>query len=76
MLTTGMNDPRVAPWQPGKMAAALQAASSSGNPVILRVDFEAGHGFGSTRSQRDAEMADQMAFFYWQIGKRGYQPRR
>ncbi|HWY16225.1 MAG TPA: prolyl oligopeptidase family serine peptidase [Rhizomicrobium sp.] len=74
MLTTGMNDPRVAPWQPGKMAAALQGASSSGNPVILRVDFEAGHGFGSTKSQRDAEMADQMAFFYWQIGKRGYQP--
>ncbi|HEY2445806.1 MAG TPA: prolyl oligopeptidase family serine peptidase [Rhizomicrobium sp.] len=76
MLTTGMNDPRVAPWQPGKMAAALQAASSSGDPVILRVDFDAGHGFGSTKSQRDAEMADQMAFFYWQIGKRGYQPRR
>ena len=75
MLTTGMNDPRVAPWQPGKMAAALQAASSSGNPIILRVDFDAGHGFGSTKSQRDAEMADQMAFFYWQIGKRGYQPR-
>jgi prolyl oligopeptidase len=74
MLTTGMNDPRVAPWQPGKMAARLQAATSSKRPVILRVDFDAGHGFGSTKSQRDGETADQMAFFYWQIGKTGYQP--
>ncbi|HEY1614142.1 MAG TPA: prolyl oligopeptidase family serine peptidase [Rhizomicrobium sp.] len=74
LLTTGMNDPRVAPWQPGKMAARLQAATSSGRPVILRVDFDAGHGFGSTKSQRDAELADEMAFFYWQMGKAGYQP--
>lgn len=75
MLTTGMNDPRVAPWQPGKMAARLQAATSSGRPVLLRVDFDAGHGFGSTKSQQDQEMADKMAFFYWQIGKPGYQPQ-
>ncbi len=75
LLTTGMNDPRVAPWQPGKMTARLQAATSSGRPVILRVDFDAGHGIGSTKSQQDQEMADKMAFFYWQIGKPGYQPR-
>jgi prolyl oligopeptidase len=74
MLTTGMNDPRVAPWQPGKMAARLQAASSSGRPVLLRVDFDAGHGIGSTRAQRDWETTDQLAFFYWQIGKGEYQP--
>jgi prolyl oligopeptidase len=75
LLTTGMNDPRVAPWQPGKMAAHLQAANPHGRPVLLRVDFDAGHGIGSTKSQRDLEMADEMAFFYWQIGKKGYQPR-
>jgi prolyl oligopeptidase len=74
MLTTGMNDPRVAPWQPGKMAARLQAATSSGRPVLLRVDFDAGHGVGSTRAQRDWETTDQLAFFYWQIGKAEYQP--
>ena len=43
--------------------------------MLLRVDFDAGHGIGSTKSQRDRELADEMAFFYWQIGKPGYQPR-
>ena len=33
LLTTGMNDPRVDPWLPGKMTARLQAATSSGKPV-------------------------------------------
>ena len=33
MLTTGMTDPRVDPWQAGKMAARLQKASASGKPV-------------------------------------------
>jgi len=75
LLTTGMNDPRVAPWQPGKMAARLQAANPAGRPVLLRVDFDAGHGIGSTKAQRDLEIADEMAFFYWQIGKKGYQPK-
>jgi len=73
LLTTGMNDPRVAPWQPGKMTARLQATTSSGRPVILLADFGAGHGMGSTRSQRDQEFADQLAFFYWQIGRPDYQ---
>jgi prolyl oligopeptidase len=74
LLTTGMNDPRVAPWQPGKMTARLQATTSAHRPVLLLVDFGAGHGMGSTRSQRDQEFADQLAFFYWQIGRADYQP--
>ncbi len=74
LLTSGYNDPRVAPWQPGKMAAHLQAATASGRPVLFLVDFDAGHGMGSTRSQRDREMADQLGFFYWQIGKAAFQP--
>jgi len=74
LLTTGLNDPRVAPWQPGKMAARLQAATDSRRPVLLLVDTDAGHGMGSTKTQRDRERADQLAFLYWQIGKPGYQP--
>jgi prolyl oligopeptidase len=74
LLTTGLNDPRVAPWQPGKMAARLQAATSSGRPVLLLVDPDAGHGMGSTKLQRDREIADQLAFLYWQIGSPAYQP--
>jgi prolyl oligopeptidase len=75
LLTSGYNDPRVAPWQPGKMAAHLQAATSSGRPVLFLVDFDAGHGIGSSKSQRDRETADQMAFLYWQMGKPAYQPK-
>ncbi|ESQ79603.1 prolyl oligopeptidase family serine peptidase [Asticcacaulis sp. YBE204] len=61
ILTTGMTDPRVAPWHAAKMAARLQKATASGKPVLLRVDFDAGHGLGSTRSQRDEETADLYA---------------
>jgi prolyl oligopeptidase len=62
LLTTGVTDPRVAPFHPAKMAARLQAATASGKPVLLRVDFDAGHGMGSTRAQQDAESADTYAF--------------
>jgi prolyl oligopeptidase len=74
LLTTGMNDPRVDTWAPAKMAARLQAASSSGRPVLLRVDFEAGHGIGSSVSQEESELADRFAFLFWQFGVVGFQP--
>ena len=74
LLTTGANDPRVAPWQAAKMTARLQASTNSGNPVLMRVDYDAGHGMGSTKSQRDAELADELAFLFWQMGMPGFQP--
>jgi prolyl oligopeptidase len=74
MLTTGINDPRVPSWESAKMAARLQAATSSGKPILLRVDFDAGHGIGSTKLQRDQELADKLAFMFWQFGMPGYQP--
>jgi prolyl oligopeptidase len=74
LLTTGVTDPRVGPFHVGKMAARLQAATSSGKPVLLRVDFDAGHGIGSTRAQQDREAADTYAFLLWQTGVKGYQP--
>src|SRR3984957_2083518 len=67
LLTTGANDPRVAPWQAAKMAARLQASTTSGKPVLLRVDYDAGHGMGSTKTQRDEERADEIAFLFWQF---------
>lgn len=69
LLTTGVTDPRVAPFHPAKMAARLQAATASGKPVLLRVDFDAGHGMGSTLAQQDAEAADTYAFILSQMGK-------
>lgn len=74
LAVTGANDPRVAPWIIAKMAARLQAASASGKPVLLRVDYDAGHGIGSTRVQRDQLVADEMAFLLWQLGQVGFQP--
>src|SRR5229473_2029896 len=67
LLTTGVTDPRVAPFHVAKMAARLQAATSSGKPILLRVDYDAGHGMGSTRSQQDREAADTYAFLLWQL---------
>jgi prolyl oligopeptidase len=71
LLTAAMNDPRVEPWQPGKMAARLQAATTSGKPVLLRVDFGTGNGAGA---QRDEELADIYAFLLWQMGEPQFQP--
>ncbi|GLR67043.1 prolyl oligopeptidase [Acidocella aquatica] len=75
LLTTGLHDPRVAPWEPTKMTARLQAATASGNPVLLRVEDDAGHGIGSTRAQRDAQTADIIAFIMWRTGDPRFQPK-
>jgi prolyl oligopeptidase len=69
MLVHGMNDPRVDVWHSGKTAARLQAASSSKKPVLLRLDMQAGHGMGSTATQRNAMLADIYVFLLWQMGK-------
>ena len=67
LLTTGVTDPRVAPFHLAKMTARLQVASTSGKPILLRVDYDAGHGIGSTRAQQDREAADTYAFLLWQL---------
>ena len=74
LITTGLNDPRVAPWEPAKLAAALQASGSI-RPILLRIDAEAGHGFGDTKSQDDALYADMWAFVFWRAGMPEWQPR-
>ncbi len=43
------------------MTARLQAATTSHNPILLRVDSDAGHGIGSSKQQRDLLIADQYA---------------
>lgn len=75
MLITGMNDNRVDPWMSLKMAARLQEASTSGRPVLLRVDDKAGHGMTSTTQQRNAMLADMLAFHLWQSGDPAFQPK-
>ena len=68
----GMNDPRVDPWLSGKMAAGLQAATTSGKPILLRVDYEGGHaGVGGTEQQYEEVLADIYSFLRWQLGGPG-----
>ncbi|MFI4933007.1 MAG: prolyl oligopeptidase family serine peptidase [Caulobacterales bacterium] len=74
LLTTGLNDPRVSSWEPTKMTARLQAANGSKNPILLRIETDAGHGIGSTLSQRNRETADIIAFILWRTGDPRYQP--
>ena len=69
MLVTGFNDPRVSSWELAKMAARLQGASTSGRPILLRVDYDAGHGFiAASRDQSEQLLTDEYAFLLWQCG--------
>jgi len=73
LLETGVNDPRVPPWQMAKMAARLQAATSGAHPVLLRVDDDTGH-FSGTTGQTEQLLADEWAFLLWQFGDPQFQP--
>ena len=72
LFAHGVNDPRVEVWNSTKTAARLLAASSSGKPVLLRLDYDSGHGIGSTKAQVLDERADLFAFTLWQMGVPGY----
>jgi prolyl oligopeptidase len=74
LLTHGVNDPRVEVWQSTKTAARLMAATTSSKPVLLRLDFDAGHGIGNTKKQQFEERADMYSFLLWQMGVAGFQP--
>lgn len=71
LLSAGEHDTRVHPMHARKMAAALQAATSSDparKPVLLWVDREAGHGQGKPLSLRLRDAVDQRVFLMWQLG--------
>lgn len=74
LITTGLNDPRVPSWEPAKFAARLRASGMKA-PVLLRVDEQAGHGIGSTKTQSDVLIADMITFILWHGGVPGWQPR-
>jgi prolyl oligopeptidase len=75
LLMHGLNDSRVVPWQTLKMTARLQAASTSGRPVLLRLESEGGHGVTAEAQARYARLADMFAFQLWQVGDPEFQPR-
>jgi prolyl oligopeptidase len=74
LATTGMNDPRVEPWQSFKMVARLQA-SGTPSPVLLRVSYTTGHGRGTRLTERDQQLADAYTFLFGVLGV-PYEPVR
>lgn len=68
LLYAAASDSRVHPLHARKMAALLQATSSSGEPVLLRIEFEAGHGAGKPVHKVVDEQADVWGFLAWQLG--------
>ncbi|MGD0655583.1 MAG: prolyl oligopeptidase family serine peptidase [Thermoguttaceae bacterium] len=69
----GWNDARVPAWQPGKFVAALQAATASGKPVLMKVNYDNGH-FTEEKIVTFKNYASQYAFLLWQTGHKDFQP--
>ncbi|GGA30545.1 prolyl oligopeptidase family serine peptidase [Dyella nitratireducens] len=68
LMTTGANDPRVAPWQSRKFTAALQNTTTSDQPILLLTRMNAGHGIGAPFSQRVGNTAIMLTFFAQELG--------
>ncbi|MGH8225020.1 MAG: prolyl oligopeptidase family serine peptidase [Gammaproteobacteria bacterium] len=68
LLITGVNDPRVAPWQSRKFAAALQAANTSDRPILLLTRMNEGHGVTASFAQRVGNTAAALGFFAHELG--------
>ncbi|MDB5366517.1 MAG: prolyl endopeptidase [Rhodospirillales bacterium] len=68
LLMTGANDGRVNPMQSRKFTAAMQAATKSNLPVLLRTSATSGHGIGSALSEKIDQQADMLGFLYDQLG--------
>lgn len=68
MITTGDHDDRVVPAHSFKFAAELQAKNKGNNPMLIRIDVNAGHGAGKSVQQTINENADIQAFTLWNMG--------
>lgn len=68
MVTTGDHDDRVVPAHSFKFAAELQEKNTGNNPMLIRIDVNAGHGAGKSVQQTINENADIQAFTLWNMG--------
>ncbi len=68
LVTAGLNDPRVAYWEPAKWTARLRAAKTNGNRLLLRTNMGAGHGGASGRFDFLREIAFKYAFMLDVLG--------
>jgi prolyl oligopeptidase len=70
MVTTADHDDRVVPAHSFKFAATLQEAHRGSNPVLIRIDVDAGHGAGKPTSKTIDELADTWSFVMYNLGMR------
>jgi prolyl oligopeptidase len=68
LVTTGDHDDRVVPAHSFKFAAELQAKQVGSNPVLIRIETNAGHGAGKPVSKTIEEAADLQAFTLFNMG--------
>ena len=69
LATGGLSDPRVTYWEPEKWVAKLRPATTSGKPILLKINMEAGHGGASGRFDYLKEIAVNYAFAVWAVEK-------
>ena len=65
MVTTADHDDRVVPAHSFKFAAQLQKSHVGDNPVLIRIETDAGHGAGKPTSKVIEEQADMWSFFFY-----------
>jgi len=68
MVTTGDHDDRVVPAHSFKFAAELQEKQVGENPVLIRIEVDAGHGAGTPISKTIAQKADEFSFALYNMG--------
>ncbi|WP_338396940.1 prolyl oligopeptidase family serine peptidase [Persicobacter psychrovividus] len=68
MVTTADHDDRVVPAHSFKFAAELQHCHEGENPVLIRIESNAGHGAGKPTDMIIKEYADLFAFTLWNMG--------
>lgn len=68
LITTGDHDDRVVPAHSFKFAAELQAKQAGHNPVLIRIETDAGHGAGTPVSKTIEQYADLFGFTLWNMG--------
>lgn len=69
LVTAGLWDSQVQYFEPAKYVARLRARKTDGNPLLLRVNMDAGHGGNSGRYERLKETALEYAFFIELLGQ-------
>ncbi len=68
LVTTADHDDRVVPAHSFKFAATLQNAHEGANPVLIRIETDAGHGAGTPISKRIEQLADIYSFAWYNMG--------